>query len=67
MSYACTLGATRYRFDDLKTLLARASPDRAGDRLAGLAAASGEERVAARMALADLPLARFLDEAAGAL
>ncbi|MHB8885558.1 MAG: ethanolamine ammonia-lyase subunit EutB [Methylovirgula sp.] len=63
MSYACTLGATRYRFDDLKTLMARASPPRAGDRLAGLAAASAEESVAARLALADLPLARFLDEA----
>ena len=58
-----TLGATRYAFDDLKTLLARASPDRSGDGLAGLAAHSNEERVAARMALADLPLKRFLDEA----
>ncbi|HEX4304200.1 MAG TPA: ethanolamine ammonia-lyase subunit EutB [Rhizomicrobium sp.] len=60
MAYAQTLGATRYVFDDLKTLLARASPDRSGDRLAGLAARSGEERVAARMALADVPLAEFL-------
>src|SRR5271167_3626836 len=57
-----TLGATRYAFDGLKTLLARASPDRSGDRLAGLAARTNEERVAARMALADLPLNRFLDE-----
>ena len=63
MPYAQTLGATRYVFDDLKTLLARASPDRSGDRLAGLAAQSGEERVAARMALADLPLSTFLDDA----
>ncbi|MGZ5960176.1 MAG: ethanolamine ammonia-lyase subunit EutB, partial [Rhizomicrobium sp.] len=63
MPYAQTLGATRYVFDDLKTLLARASPDRSGDRLAGLAAQSGEERVAARMALADLPLSTFLDNA----
>jgi len=60
MAYAQAVGATRYVFDDLKTLLARASPARAGDRLAGLAAASGEERVAARMALADLPLREFL-------
>jgi len=63
MSYACAIGATRYVFDDLRMLLARASPNRAGDRLAGLAAASAEERVAARMALADVPLSRFLDEA----
>ncbi len=60
MSYAQTIGSTRYVFDDLKTLLARASPARSGDRLAGLAAQSAEERVAARMALADLPLAEFL-------
>jgi len=58
--YVQTLGATRYVFDDLKTLLARASPARSGDRLAGIAAASGEERVAARMALAELPLSEFL-------
>ena len=61
MAYRHNLGATSYVFDDLKTLLARASPDRSGDRLAGLAASSGEERVAARMALADLPLTEFLD------
>ncbi|MBV9419087.1 MAG: ethanolamine ammonia-lyase subunit EutB, partial [Alphaproteobacteria bacterium] len=60
MAYAQTIGGTRYVFDNLKTLLARASPDRSGDRLAGVAAASGEERVAARMALADLPLSDFL-------
>jgi ethanolamine ammonia-lyase large subunit len=60
MSYAQTVGATRYVFDDLKTLLARASPPRSGDRLARVAAASGEERVAARMTLADLPLSEFL-------
>ena len=61
MPYAQTIGTTRYVFDDLKTLLARASPERSGDRLAGLAARSSEERVAARMALADLPLTAFLD------
>ena len=62
MSYARTIGSTRYVFEDLRTLLARASPDRSGDRLAGIAAGSGEERVAARMALADVPLADFLRE-----
>jgi ethanolamine ammonia-lyase large subunit len=61
MAYRRNIGGTTYVFDDLKTLLARASPDRSGDRLAGLAASSGEERVAARMALADLPLTEFLD------
>ncbi|MFD2182325.1 ethanolamine ammonia-lyase subunit EutB [Rhodoplanes azumiensis] len=61
--YAATLGATRHVFPDLKTLLARATPARSGDRLAGLAAESGEERVAAQMALAELPLTTFLAEA----
>ena len=60
MAYAQAIGATRHVFADLKTLLARASPDRSGDRLAGLAAQTAEERVAARMALADLPLGEFL-------
>ncbi|MCI0598522.1 MAG: ethanolamine ammonia-lyase subunit EutB [Beijerinckiaceae bacterium] len=62
MPYRCDAGGNRYVFENLRTLLARASPDRAGDRLAGLAAASSQERVAARMALADLPLTVFLDE-----
>ncbi|HVZ50434.1 MAG TPA: ethanolamine ammonia-lyase subunit EutB [Pseudolabrys sp.] len=61
--YTHTLGAHRYVFPDLKTLLAKATPLRSGDQLAGLAAESGEERVAAQYALADLPLATFLDEA----
>ncbi|MBI3675537.1 MAG: ethanolamine ammonia-lyase subunit EutB [Proteobacteria bacterium] len=61
--YAKVIGHTRYNFPDLKTLLARASPARSGDRLAGLAAQSEEERVAARMALADVPLSAFLNEA----
>ncbi len=58
--YAATIGARRYDFHDLKTLLARASPLRSGDELAGVAAATGEERVAAQYALAELPLATFL-------
>jgi len=60
--YSATIGARRYTFDDLKTLLARATPLRSGDQLAGLAAESGEERVAAQCALADLPLRTFLQE-----
>ena len=62
MPFVRTLDSTRYVFDDLKTLLARASPERSGDRLAGVSANSAEERVAARMALADLPLSTFLRE-----
>jgi ethanolamine ammonia-lyase large subunit len=60
--YSATIGARRYPFADLKTLLAKASPLRSGDVLAGLAAETGEERVAAQFALADLPLASFLNE-----
>ncbi|MEA3025234.1 MAG: ethanolamine ammonia-lyase large subunit [Alphaproteobacteria bacterium] len=60
--YSATIGARRYTFGDLATLLAKASPLRSGDQLAGLAAESGEERVAAQYALADLPLATFLQE-----
>jgi ethanolamine ammonia-lyase large subunit len=60
--YSATIGTRRYTFSDLKTLLAKASPLRSGDQLAGLAADTGEERVAAQYALADLPLATFLHE-----
>ncbi|MBI0435018.1 ethanolamine ammonia-lyase subunit EutB [Roseomonas sp. KE0001] len=56
-------GGERHRFEDLRALLAAASPRRSGDELAGLAADSDARRVAARMALADLPLAVFLKEA----
>ncbi|UXH79150.1 ethanolamine ammonia-lyase subunit EutB [Roseateles amylovorans] len=52
-----------YRFADLKSLMAKASPRRSGDELAGIAADSEAERAAAQCALADLPLRRFLDEA----
>src|ERR1700712_454826 len=63
MAFATTIDSTRYTFADLKDLLGKASPARSGDALAGLAAESAEERVAARMVLADLPLRRFLTEA----
>jgi ethanolamine ammonia-lyase large subunit len=63
MSYRCTIGHKVFAFDDLRALLARASPERSGDRLAGLAAESATERMAARMCLADVPLAQFLNEA----
>jgi ethanolamine ammonia-lyase large subunit len=61
--YATTLSGTRYIFSDLRSLMAKASPRRSGDSLAGVAAASAAERIAAQMALADLPLDTFLNEA----
>ena len=62
MIYRLTLGGTTHEFRDLKTLLARATPLRSGDQLAGVAAASAEERVAAQLRLAEVPLAQFLEE-----
>ncbi|CAN5175057.1 ethanolamine ammonia-lyase subunit EutB [soil metagenome] len=62
MRYRIDLGGTRHGFDDLRHLLAAASPARSGDSLAGLSASSAEERIAARYLLADLPLSDFLDE-----
>jgi ethanolamine ammonia-lyase large subunit len=61
--YRCVLGHAVYQFANLKTLLAKATPARSGDQLAGVAARNAEERVAAQMALADLPLSAFLSEA----
>lgn len=61
-TYHYTLGQTRYRFQDLKELMAKASPLRSGDVLAQVAAVTEEERMAARFALADLPLKTFLSE-----
>jgi ethanolamine ammonia-lyase large subunit len=63
MTYRHVIGRCTYIFDDLRALLAKATPLRSGDRLAGIAAETAEEMVAARMALADVPLKRFLQEA----
>jgi ethanolamine ammonia-lyase large subunit len=63
MIYRQAIGATSYVFDDLRDLLAKATPPRSGDRLAGVAADSAEQMIAARMALADVPLKQFLQEA----
>jgi ethanolamine ammonia-lyase large subunit len=60
--YAATVGRTRHVFADLKQVMAKASPPRSGDELAGIAAGSAQERVAARTVLAGVPLARFLAE-----
>src|SRR5438270_6133242 len=60
--YRTALGSIVYDFPDLKTLLAKATPLRSGDQLAGIAAQNTEERVAAQIALADVPLKQFLSE-----
>ena len=62
MVYRWVIDANSYQFDDLRDLLAKATPPRSGDRLAGIAARSAEQMVAARMALADVPLRQFLNE-----
>lgn len=60
--YRFQLGHLSYQFKDLSQLMAKASPLRSGDQLAGVAAATAEERVVAQMALAELPLSTFLNE-----
>ncbi len=62
MAYSITLHKRSYSFADLKTLMAKASPFRTGDALAGIAAGSNEERVAAQYLLAELPLQVFLEQ-----
>lgn len=61
--YHQAIGVRRHAFDGLAQLLARATPARSGDQLAGVAAGSAEERVAAQLALSEVPLAQFLQEA----
>lgn len=63
MTFVSTIGATTWRFDGLADLLAKASPPRSGDALAGIAATSAQQNVAAKQALADVPLKAFLSEA----
>ncbi|OQP49143.1 ethanolamine ammonia-lyase [Niastella koreensis] len=62
MSYRYTIQHHTYTFDTIKDLLAKATPFRSGDALAGVAAADYKERVAAQLALADVPLKNFLQE-----
>ena len=62
MAFRHSIGGTSFAFADLKELMAKATPPRSGDRLAGVAAATAEENVAAKMALADVPLQRILAE-----
>lgn len=63
MAYKTLIGHQHYVFNDLKTLMAKATPLRSGDQLAGVTAENATERVAAQMALADVPLKQFLTEA----
>jgi len=60
--YTTRSGSTSYRFHSLREVMAKATPRRSGDVLAGVAAASAEEGVAAKMVLADVPLKQFLTE-----
>ncbi len=62
MAYSHTIASQRYQFADLRTLMARASPARSGDQLSGVIAQTMQERLAAQMALAALPLKAFLNE-----
>ncbi|RMS47506.1 Ethanolamine ammonia lyase large subunit, partial [Pseudomonas coronafaciens pv. garcae] len=62
-SFSHSVGAQTYRFDSLKEVMAKASPARSGDYLAEVAAQNDGERVAAQMALANIPLTHFLQEA----
>ena len=62
MSYRHTVRGVTHTYADLRTLLAKATPLRSGDQLAGIAAENAEQRVIAQMALADLPLTTFLNE-----
>jgi len=63
MAYQHTIGGQRWQFSDLREVMAKATPLRSGDALAGVAATSAVERMAARLCLADIPLPRFLSEA----
>lgn len=62
MTYRHVIGSRSFAFESLRDLLAKASPPRSGDRLAGIVSETAEEMVAARMALADVPLKQFLQE-----
>ncbi len=60
--WSINAGGLRYHFSSLRELMAKATPHRSGDELAGLAASSAEERVAAQLCLSEVPLAHFLEE-----
>ena len=60
--YKIAIENITYEFNNLRDVMAKATPARSGDDLAGISASSMEERVAAKMALAEVPLERFLEE-----
>jgi ethanolamine ammonia-lyase large subunit len=62
MIYSYTIDSHTYQFEDLKAVLAKATPARSGDFLAGVAADTYAERMAARMCLAEIPLKQFLED-----
>ncbi len=62
MTYRYNIGTQTYQFADLKDVLAKASPARSGDHLAGVAADTYAKRMAARMCLAQIPLKTFLED-----
>src|SRR5437870_3523526 len=61
MPYHCTIRGERFVFADLRELFAKANEEKSGDRLAGIAAHTERERVAAKIALADVPLSEIVD------
>ena len=63
MGFHYATGTTRWAFGSLADVMAKATPPRSGDMLAGIAASCAEENVAAKLCLADVPLRRFLEEA----
>src|ERR1700704_3017340 len=62
MVYRHAIDTTTYVFTDLRDLLAKATPPRSGDRLAGIAADTAQQMIAARIALSDVPLKQFMQE-----
>src|SRR5207247_8655309 len=60
MPYHTTLRNERFNFTDLREVFAKANEEKSGDQLAGIAARSERERVAAKLALADVPLAEIV-------
>src|SRR6516165_4498144 len=61
MPFHHTIRGERFTFADLRELLAKANEQKSGDELAGIAAGSERERVAAKLALADVPLGEIVD------
>src|SRR3954467_5236598 len=60
MPYHATVRGERFTFADLRALFARANEEKSGDQLAGIAAATERERVAAKLALADVTLGEIV-------